>query len=81
MITLEQAKELKRGDWIYSVTAYNRKAQPLRAKLTSDPKVWKRRPDKVEIHARHGLYENLVIREYHLDGWVLTEEEAKDARC
>ena len=55
-MTLKQAKTLKQGDYIHSVSQKNADKTPMRAKITSI-KLWKTRPDEIRINYKHGLYD------------------------
>ena len=49
MLTLEQAKELRYGD--YLVDEYGK-----RWKVNGEVKRWKRDPDRIRVPLKHGLY-------------------------
>jgi UV DNA damage repair endonuclease len=66
MITLEEAKNLKNGTTLYHVQNRNYDGTPQRWRVTS-VKTWKRRPFKVEIHLKHGLYDYDKLDEGQLD--------------
>lgn len=70
MLTLDAAKSLKAGQWIYSTTSHNAKGEAHRVKITS-VKTWKTRPNEVLIGAKFGLYRYLKISQNELDGWRL----------
>lgn len=70
MLTLDAAKNLARGQWIYSTTSNNSKGDAHRVRVTS-VKTWKTRPNEVLIGAKFGLYRYLKISEAELDGWRL----------
>lgn len=79
MITLAQARSLRPGTTLYSTVSFNKKGEPHKAQITS-VKLWKTRPDHILIKWKHGLYQHGSTDQTQLDGWALTEEEAKDAR-
>ena len=60
-MTLEQAKALKAGMIVYSTVKKN-----VRAKVTS-VKLWKTRPDNIEVHVKRGLYEYAVFNQDELE--------------
>lgn len=65
-MTLTEAKQLKQGQWIYSTTKFNADGKtPMRARVTS-VKTWKRNPDRVEVHVKHGLRDYCVFKETDL---------------
>lgn len=80
-LTLEQAKLLKAGDIIHPLDGNGRpipnrsNPEPMRFKVTS-VKTWKRKPDQIKIKAQRGLYERVVLMQYHLDGWFVPTKEA-----
>jgi len=55
-ITIEQAKKLTIGTWLYSTRNKNYRGDPQRWKVTS-VKTWKTRPNDVRIGLKHGLYD------------------------
>ena len=59
MITLEQAKNLKKGQILLTKDGK-------RWKVTS-VKTWKRSPDKVLVGLKHGLYQYDQLDENYLD--------------
>ena len=65
-MNIEQAKNLKQGDYIHHVSKTNSDGSPMRARVTS-VKTWKRSPDKVEVRYKRGLYEFGVFNERELD--------------
>jgi hypothetical protein len=78
MITLMQAKNLRRGTTLYHV--YHRqgpkKAEPERWKVNGQPKTWKRSPERIQIPVKHGMYGFGYITERDLDLVCLTAKEA-----
>jgi len=57
-MTLEQARALKKGTWIYHKTLLTKSKvkTPYRAKVTS-VLMWKTRPNDVKIGLKAGLYD------------------------
>jgi hypothetical protein len=55
-MTLTEAKNLKSGGYIHHVTKKNADRTPMRARVTSI-KTWKRSPERIEIHYKHGMYD------------------------
>ena len=77
MITLEDAKfNLKIGQILYHIRDTNRDGSPQRWKVNGHAHNWKRKPDRVEVPLRYGLYNYAYLTERHLDDFCLTEEEA-----
>ena len=64
-ITLEQAKELKKGTYVYQ--------KKLRWKVSGVPKTWKSDPSKVRVPIKHGLYTNGYLTEQNIDSVSLGE--------
>ena len=69
MITLEQAKRLRAGDYLHHIELKNADGTPQRFRVTS-VKTWKTRPDQVRIGLKRGLYEF-----YRIDQTELKEFE------
>ena len=65
-MTLDQAKNLKSGDYIHHVSKTNSDGTPMRAKVLS-VKTWKRTPSRVLVSVKHGLYDYAKFNEYELD--------------
>ena len=59
MITIEQAKQLKHGDYLLD-TSTNK-----RWKVTSKIKLWKRDPGRFEFSVKHGLYDYGIVTDYN----------------
>jgi len=79
-VTLDEAKNLCRGEWIYHRNARQggkgRATTPLRARVTS-VKTWVRQPDRVEVRAVHGLKGYFTIwHERDLANWFVSERKA-----
>jgi hypothetical protein len=64
-MTLNEAKVLKRNDYVHHVTKKNADGTPMRARVTS-VKTWKTRPNEIEVHVKHGMYDYAVFRAYEL---------------
>ena len=65
-MNIEQAKNLKQGDYIHHVSKTNADGTPMRARITSI-KTWKRSPGRVEIRYKRGLYEYGAFNERELN--------------
>ena len=61
-LTLENAKRLSAGATVYHLEKRNRDGSAMRAKVTS-VKTWKRSPNRVELHVKHGMYDFAVFDE------------------
>ena len=59
-MTLQEAKSLTSGSMVHHTSKKNADGTPMRARVTS-VKTWKTRPDAVEIHVKHGLYDYAVF--------------------
>lgn len=55
MITLEEAKSLTKGTVLHRVSAKNADGTPQRWRVNGKPKVWKTRPDEVQVPIKFGL--------------------------
>ena len=65
-MTLQDAKNLKTGDYIHHTSKKNADGTPMRARVTSI-KTWKRSPDRVEVRCKRGLYDYATFSETELD--------------
>ncbi len=65
-MTLAQAKILLQGHYVHLPNRKNADGTPMRAKVTS-VKTWKTRPDEVEVHVKHGLYDYAMFTEHSID--------------
>lgn len=72
-MTVQTARNLKSGTMVYHVTKKNADGSPMRAKVTS-VKAWKTRPDMVELHVKHGMYDYAVFTENDLDQLTTDDE-------
>jgi len=66
MITLEQAKKLKCGDWIHHVKFKNTDGTPARFRINGKVKTWKRNTEKIQIPIKRGLWEFGYLTESNL---------------
>ena len=64
-MTLEEAKNLQYHEYVHSTTKKNADGSPMRAKVTS-VKTWKTRPNAVEVHVKHGMYDYATFGESEL---------------
>ena len=65
-MNLQEAKQLRTGDYIHHVTKKNSDGTPMRARVTS-VKTWKRSPERIEVRYKRGLYEYGAFIESELD--------------
>lgn len=72
-MTLAEAKTLKKGDMVYHIT-HRQSTGPWRARVTS-VKTWKTRPNEVEVHLKHGLYQYPIIYTLDLPNFTIKEPE------
>lgn len=79
MITVKQAKDLKKGDVIYHVTQRDSKGDPKKFKVNSKPKIWKKAPDSVQFTVKYGLYDVFIVTEEDLEMFSLKEDIIKQA--
>jgi len=75
MITLNQAKQLKRGDILYHVINRNSDGTPQRWRVNGMVKTWKRTPNKIQVPLKHGLYDYDYLTQDDLDLVCLNEED------
>ena len=64
-MTLDEAKSLRHGEMVHHVSKKNADGTPMRARVTS-VKTWKTRPNEVEVHVKHGMYDYAVFSQYEL---------------
>ena len=60
-MTLQEAKELKKGDSLSHVTMKTRKGLPYLCKVNGNVKVWKTRPNAVRIPCKRGLFDTFQV--------------------
>jgi len=61
-ITLQQAKALQFGDYIYSNKFTNAdNCTPVRWRINGQVKRWKRDPDRIQIPVKYGLYDHAYL--------------------
>jgi len=72
-ITLDQAKALSYGDMIHHNTDKNADGTPQRWRVNGKPKVWKTRPDEVQVPIKRGMYEYDYLTHYDLTKFSLGE--------
>ena len=78
MITIDDAKfNLKIGQVLYHTHNINADGSPQRWKVNGHAKNWVRRPDRVEVPLKHGLYNYMYLTERHLDEFCINEKEAQ----
>jgi hypothetical protein len=65
-ITLEQAKALKPGDYVYHTEMKDADGSPRRYKVNGQVKTWKRDLNRVRVPVKRGLYEFDIIDENSL---------------
>lgn len=73
-ITFEQAKRLRRGDYLYHIILRDSRGYPKRYLVTSI-KTWKTAPNKIRIGIRHGLYHTLYLNETSVSNFSINTEE------
>lgn len=78
-LTLEQAKQVKYGQILYSMIHFNKQGQPARWKVNGQVKTWKRDFNRVKIPVKHGLYAYDYVTEDILHLVTLDEDEARAA--
>lgn len=76
-MTIQEAKNLKIGQLIYSTHKKNADGTPMRAKVLS-VKTWKRSPEKVLVSVKHGLYDYVKFNKYQLDEITNKEKDSNE---
>jgi hypothetical protein len=64
-MTLDEAKALKAGDYVYTITGM------VKWKVTGKPKIWKRDASRVKVPVKHGLYDHGYITEDNIKELML----------
>jgi len=75
-MTLDEAKNLKLGQVIYSRLWTNADGSPQRWRVNGKVKTWVRSPERVKVPLKRGLYEFSYLTETYLENFDLTEEGA-----
>lgn len=70
MITLEQAKQLRYRETIYSVMDKNADGTPQRWRVNGKVQLWKRDAGRIRIPIKRGLYENSYLTENNLGDFI-----------
>ncbi len=65
-LTLDEAKQLKSGDILYSTFQKDSKGEPTKWKVNGMVQTWKRSPDRVKVPIKHGLYAYDYVTEHNL---------------
>jgi hypothetical protein len=70
-ITKQQAKALKHGDMIHSLSMRNSDGTPLRARVNGKCRTWARSPSKFEVPIKHGLRDCGYLTDGNAHAWAL----------
>ena len=73
MITLEQAKALKKGDTILDLRNNTKDGKPAKWKLIANPKTWVKNSTKVLLSVKFGLRTYDKISEEYLDQFEISK--------
>ncbi len=83
-LSIEQAKQLKYGDELYTMSLKNSDGSPQRWRVNGKPKTWKTRPNDVKVPIKRGLREYAYAANdgavSNLHEFTLNEDEAKGGR-
>lgn len=76
MITLSQAKNLKRGQILHHVSNKNADGTPQRWKVNGEVKTWKTMPERVRVPVKYGLkrYDYVTENDLHLVSLPLEDD-------
>lgn len=74
-MTLEQAKNLKRGQIVYDNLYVDAKGNSMKWKVNGKVRTWKRSPELVIVPIKYGLYEYGHVTEWNLDNYRVEEVE------
>ena len=65
-MTFAEAQTLKTGDTIHHLSLKNADGSPMRARVTSIHR-WRKQPNRIDIHVKHGLYDFAIFDETTID--------------
>jgi hypothetical protein len=65
-LTLEAAKALRKGNYVYAIGFYDSTDEPSRYRVTSI-KTWKTRPAQIEVRLKRGLDEYIMLDQTRLN--------------
>ena len=77
-LTLEEVKNLKYGDTLYSTTNKNKDGSPQRWRVNGIVKTWKTRPEEVRVPIKHGLRLHGYVTHENMHMLTLNEEEIQN---
>lgn len=78
MITIEEAKNLRRGQYICHSKIRGWQNKPLRFKVNGNVKTWKTDPNRVRVPLKHGLCEYGYLTEDNLQDFYIPTEGSDD---
>lgn len=70
-LTLQMAKNLKKGNWLIDLWNKNKNGTPFNWKVIGKPKTWKRSPERVEVSIKRGLYQYDKFTEKDLNSFAI----------
>jgi hypothetical protein len=76
MVTLSQAKNLRHGQTLYIIGAFDADGSPSKCRVTGVAKLWKRDAGRVQIPIRRGQRENGYLTEDNLNDFTLEAPNA-----
>lgn len=72
-MTFKEALQLKPGQILYHKTKVNKDGSPVRWRVIGKIKIWKTRPDEIQIPVKHGSYDYDYLTEKQLHMVCLNE--------
>lgn len=86
MVTLSQAKNLRHGQMLFIIGAFDSDGSPSKCRVSGAPKTWKRDLNRVQVPIKRGLYENGYLTQDNMNSFTLeapkaiTRAESKELR-
>jgi hypothetical protein len=77
-IPLAEAKKLTIGTTVYYKHYQNADGSPARFRINGKVKRWKRKPDKIQIPIKRGLWEFGYLENHNLRDFALTEDSVRE---
>lgn len=80
-MTFDEAKQLRQGQIIYHVSLKNADKSALRARVNGQVKLWKTRPNEIQVPMKHGLRDCFYLTQDNLKDWSLNEKMVETSKC
>jgi len=77
MITANQAKGLRHGQYVYLVGEYDSTGHPSKARVSGKVQTWKTRPSDFKVPLKRGLYDTGYLTPGNANRFTLTEPPSR----